>query len=53
MALPETMNDAIELQEERSINYRILNYYTKMYNVETNDSLVIPMDSILNNIDIF
>ena len=48
MALPETMNDAIELQEERSINYRILNYYTKMYNVETNDSLVIPMDSILN-----
>lgn len=48
MALPETINDAIDIQEERSINYRILNYYTKMYNVETNDSLIIPIDSIVN-----
>ena len=48
MALPETMIDAIEKQEELSINYRILHKYTKMHNIESNDSLVIPIDSIVN-----
>lgn len=48
MALPVTIQDAITLQEERSINYRILNKYTKMHNIETNDSLIIPIDSIVN-----
>lgn len=48
MALPETMIDAIEKQEELSINYRILHIYTKMHNIESNDSLVIPIDSIVN-----
>ena len=48
MALPETMIDAIERQEELSINYRILHKYTKMYNIESDDSLVIPIDSIVN-----
>lgn len=48
MALPETMIDSIEKQEELSINYRILHIYTKMHNIESNDSLVIPIDSIVN-----
>ena len=48
MALPETMIDAIEKQEELSINYRIVHKYTKMDNIESNDSLVIPIDSIVN-----
>ena len=48
MALPETTIDAIEKQEELSINYRILHKYTKMHNIESNDSLVIPIDSIVN-----
>ena len=48
MALPETIQDSIALQNERSINYRILNKYTKMHNIETDDNLVIPIDSIVN-----
>lgn len=48
MALPTTMPDAIKLQEERIINYRILNKYTKMHNIETDDNLIIPIDSIVN-----
>lgn len=48
MALPETIQNAIDIQEERSINYRILNLYTKMHNIETNDNLIIPIDSIVN-----
>ena len=48
MALPTTLPDAIKMQEERIINYRILNKYTKMHNIETDDNLIIPIDSIVN-----
>ena len=48
MALPETIQNAITIQENRTINYRILNLYTKMHNNETDDNLIIPIDSIIN-----